>query len=179
MRLLKWFVLFLSLVLASCVSFTVIQPNEVGVNINWWSGELGEPLQPGARLIPWTNSVTIYNTQSQAITFAGEDEPFSTITARTLDGQEVHVDLVVNFHIDPINVNRLHIRWQNSYLMSFVRPIVRGVVRNTVALYDAPAIYGNERANLETDIRTELETRLTEEGLILDEVHIRDLIFSE
>ena len=63
------------------------------------------------------------------------------MSARTSDGQEVKVDASVIYSIDPQKVTQIHIEWQNRYSTDLVRPISRGIIRDTlVAIPSGPGL---------------------------------------
>jgi regulator of protease activity HflC (stomatin/prohibitin superfamily) len=101
------------------------------------------------------------------------------VRARTTDGQEVRMDVTVLYSIDPDLVNTVHQRWQNRYEDDFIRPTTRGFVRDIVSAYRADDIYGEKRGEVEDRIQELLTARMAEEGLLLSDLLVRDINFSE
>lgn len=163
----------------------IVQPTEVAVIVNTLTGNLEEPRRPGTSVvIPVVQSYTIYPISQQQYTMAGSTEEGQVrgndaVAARTRDGQEVQLDITVLYGIDPTKVNTVHVRWQAAYQDNFVRPTVRGIVREVVSGYRAEAIYGEGRGQMETEMQQRVAERFAEEGLILTDLLVRDISFSD
>ena len=161
-----------------------INYNEVGVVFNILSGELGDPLGPGTYVInPFTQEVTVYFTGQQEYTMRhteGDPQPHGdSISTRSSDGQEIYVDVSVLYSIDPANVNIVHQTLQDRYAENFIRPTIRGVMRETVATFTAEQLYGDDRATLEADAQERVAELMEEQGLILLDLLVRDMTFTE
>lgn len=163
----------------------IIQPDEVAVVFNTVNGNLEQPRRAGTSIvIPVIQQVTIYPIRQQQYTMSdtateGAIQGQDAVSARTVDGQEVRLDLTVLYGVDPAQANLVHQRWQNRYESDFVRPTARGIVRDVVSRYRAQDIYGEKRSELETAIEAELKARMDEEGLILTDTLVRDITFSD
>ncbi len=78
---------------------------------------LTDPLGPGVHVvIPVINEVTIYSTESRTYTMSkvpdeGQHLGDDAISARTSDGQQVDIDLSIQYSVDPSKVNQLHLLW--------------------------------------------------------------------
>ncbi|MCA9905727.1 MAG: hypothetical protein KC547_17850 [Anaerolineae bacterium] len=163
----------------------IVQPQEVAVVFNTLSGSLDTPRRAGTHIvIPVVQQATIYPISQQEYTMSGSTNEGSrtgddAVRARTVDGQEVRIDVTVLFSIDPLKANTIHERWQNRYQDDFIRPTARGIIRDVVSGFRAAAIYGLERGEMEVDIQTQLETRMSEEGLTLTDLLVRDITFTD
>lgn len=164
----------------------IVQPQEAAVVFNVLSGELEEPprRQGTSIVIPLVQEYTLYPIQQQQYTMSGiptegQVQANDAVRARTIDGQEIFLDITVIYNIDPAQVNLVHTRWQNRYQDDFIRPTVRGVVREQVTNFRAEEIYGERRSELEERIQEEMNTRMAEQGLSLTDLLIRDITFSE
>lgn len=89
------------------------------------------------------------------------------------------MDITVLYAVNPGKVNTVHTRWQTGYQDNFVRPTVRGIVREVVSGYGAEEIYGTARGALENEMQERVGQRFDEEGLILTDLLVRDISFSE
>jgi prohibitin 2 len=186
-----WLLAAVGIVIGAVFSFVsqgviVLQPAEVAVVFNTVGGGLAqEPLTSGTRLVvPVIQQATIYSTAQQQYTMSGSTSEGArsgddAVRARTSDGQEVLMDITVIYGVDPVNVNTLHTRWQNRFENDFIRPTTRGLVRDVVAGFRAQDIYGEGRADMELQIQTQLGERFTNEGLLLSDVLVRDINFSD
>lgn len=163
----------------------VVPPTERAVVFNVLSGDLENPRQPGTNIIiPVLQQATLYDMSQKQYTMSGATAEGSrsgddTVRGRTVDGQEVRLEITVIYSIDPDQVNLIHRRWQNRYENDFIRPTTRGLVRDIVSSFRADDIYGAKRGEMETDIQTHLGARMAEEGLILSDLLVRDINFSE
>ena len=175
--------LVLSLLSAAVV---FIQPQEVGVVVSLLmpEGYRDQPLRSGLHLVaPLAESVVKYPVSWQTYTMSstpgeGAKKGNDSITARTADGQEVSFDCSVIFRIDPEQVVRVHIDWQDRYIEDLVRPVVRGVIRTEVSGFTVDEVNSSKRKDLETNLDLLLGKKFEEKGLILDQFILRNIAFS-
>jgi len=164
----------------------VVQPQEVAVVFQTINGNLDEePRGPGTHIIiPILQEATTYSIAQQEYTMSGtigegavqgQDE----IRARTNDGQEVRLDVTIIFALQPTDADLIHRNWENRYVDQFVRPTVRSIARREVANYQAAAIYGEQRSELENQVEEAIRTEFEDEGLSLSDFLIRELNFQE
>lgn len=174
--------------LVTIISFGVvfIEPEERGVVISAVSpmGYREAPLSPGLRLIvPGMERVQTYPVSRQTYTMARAENEGPTpgddsIVARTADGQEVFVDASVIYQINPSEVVKVHIAWQNRYPNDLVRPLARGVIRDAISQYGVEEVYSTQRDQLSERIETNLSEKLEENGLLLVGFILRNITFS-
>jgi regulator of protease activity HflC (stomatin/prohibitin superfamily) len=163
----------------------ILQPQEVAVVFNTLTGNLDQPRRAGTHvIIPVVQQATIYPIAQQEYTMSGTFEEGSrqgddAVRARTIDGQEIRMDVTIIFGIDPEQANIVHQRWQNRYIDDFIRPTARGIVRDVVSGFRAAAIYGAERGSMESQITEQMTVRMQEEGLVLTDLLVRDITFTE
>ncbi len=175
-----------------CVVFSVVsqgilivQPQEVAVVVNTLNGNLETPRRAGTHIIvPVIQQTTLYPIEQQEYTMSGTTNEGSVtgndaVRARTVDGQEVGLDVTILYSIDPDEANTVHLRWQQRYESDFVRPTTRGIIRDVVSRYRAVDIYGERRSELEEAVTALLQSRMEEEGFILTDVLVRDITFSD
>ena len=167
-------------------SLVFIQPQEVGVIISILSarGYRDQPFQSGLHwIVPLAEKVVVYPISWQTYTMSatpteGQQVGDDSIAARTSDGQQVNIDCSVIFRIDPEQVVRVHIDWQDRYTQDFVRPEVRGIVRTEVSQYKVDEINSSKRRDLETDLDKQVRAAFEEKGLTLDRFILRNIGFS-
>jgi len=157
------------------------------------------PLGPGVHIIiPITEEAILYSTETRNYTMSKTSNEGSrggddSVEARTSDGQAVFIDIAVIYGIDISKVNQLHIRWQNRYEDGFVRPQVRSEARKIMANYAVSDIYTGATLNasvagdaarisklpeIEEKIKSSLVPTFNENGLILQDVLLREITFS-
>lgn len=98
--------------------------------------------------------------------------------AASRDLQEVKTELAINFHLDPGAVHRLYQTVGMSYQSRIIDPAVQEAVKAATAKYTAEEVI-TKRQLVRDDIKAILTTRLSKDGIILDEVSITDFNFSE
>jgi regulator of protease activity HflC (stomatin/prohibitin superfamily) len=163
----------------------IVEPQQVGVVFNTLSGELETPRRSGTSIVvPVLQTATIYPIDQQQYTMTGIPNEGAVsgndaVRGRTVDGQEIYLDITVLYSINPADANLVHTRWQNRYQNDFLRPTVRGIARDMVSRFRAEEIYGDRRTELEESIREELRTRMDREGFLLTDLLIRDVTFSQ
>lgn len=163
-----------------------IQPEDRGVVISALQsgGYRPEPLQPGLRwIIPFFENVVTYPISRQTYTMSiapseGAIQGDDSITARTSDGQEIFVDASVIYAIDPAKVVQVHIDWQNRYDNELVRPLARGVIRDVVSQYKVEEVVTSQRVKMISQISTDMNQKLGDNGLLLVNFILRNITFS-
>lgn len=164
-----------------------IEPQERGIVISAVSplGYREQVLQPGLQwIIPGLESVKRYPISKQSYTmsiapseatFIGDD----SITARTSDGQQIYVDASVIYSINPNDVIKVHIEWQDRYSDGLVRPVARAVIRDAVSQFGVEEVYSSKRDELTKMISDNMTEKLAINGLIMDQFLLRNITFSE
>lgn len=163
-----------------------IQPEERGVVISAVApdGYRTQALQPGLRwIIPFLENVVTYKISRQTYTMsiaqlegqlAGDD----SITARTADGQEVTVDASVIYAVDPDQVVKVHIEWQDRYSNELIRPLSRGIIRDAISQYGVEEVYSSKRVEMTQTINETMSAKLKDNGLLLIDFVLRNITFS-
>ena len=101
-----------------------------------------------------------------------------SISARTSDGQEVLIDASVIFSIDPDKVIDVHIAWQNRYITDLVRPLSRGVIRDSVAQFRVDQVYSTKREEMKNQMEADMAELMSDNGLLLSDFVLRNITFS-
>ena len=164
-----------------------IQPEERGVVISAIADEgyRQEPLQPGLNwIIPYFESVIRYRISRQNYTMSiapseGQIQGDDSVAARTSDGQEIFLDASVIYAIDPDQVIKVHIDWQNRYTDELIRPLARGVVRDAVSQFGVEEVVSTKRFELQKFITENLSAMLADNGLTLTDFVLRNIQFSQ
>jgi len=168
-------------------SLVFIEPQEVGVVVSIINrfGYREEPLTSGLHwIVPLAERVVRYPIYWQNYTMS--TEPYEgakvgndAIAARTSDGQAVYLDSTIIYRIDPNEVIRVHIDFQDRYINDFIRPIMRGVIRTEVSQFTVEEVNSSKRKNLEDNLDEILREQLSGKGFILDQFLLRNISFSE
>jgi regulator of protease activity HflC (stomatin/prohibitin superfamily) len=163
-----------------------IQPEERAVVISAVADEgyRLEPLQPGLNwIVPYFEAVVRYPIYRQNYTMSivsgeGQVAGDDSVAARTSDGQEIFLDASVIYAIDPEQVIKVHIEWQDRYTQELVRPLSRGVIRDAVSQFGVEEVVSTKRFELQQFITAELSALLAENGLRLNDFVLRNIQFS-
>ncbi len=164
-----------------------IEPQERGIVISAVSplGYREQTLQPGLQwILPGLENVKRYpiSKQSYTMSIAPSDGEFvgdDSITARTSDGQQIYVDASVIYSINPADVIKVHIEWQDRYSDGLVRPVARAVIRDAVSQFGVEEVYSSKRDELTLMISENMTEKLAQNGLIMDQFLLRNITFSD
>jgi regulator of protease activity HflC (stomatin/prohibitin superfamily) len=167
-------------------SLVFVNPQEVAVvlSIVESRGIRDQPLRSGLHwIIPLAEKAVRYPIYWQTYTMSNKplEGPVlgdDSIAARTSDGQEVKLDCSIIFRIDPEQVIRVHIDWQDRYVNDLVRPAARGIVRTLVSKYSVDEVNSEKRADLEKSLNEKMRAALEDKGFILDQFLLRNIAFS-
>jgi regulator of protease activity HflC (stomatin/prohibitin superfamily) len=130
-------------------------------------------------IAPWVRT-EMFSVQTQEYTMSvartegavmGDD----SIKCETNEGLKVLLDITVLFHVDPQHAPMLWRRLGEHYLSTFVRPVVRERIRMLVAKYSVQDIYSGRRQQIQTEITEQLHEPFAEEGLVLEQVLLRNV----
>jgi regulator of protease activity HflC (stomatin/prohibitin superfamily) len=164
-----------------------LQANEYGVVISAFApkGYREVALTPGLHwIIPFVESVQKYSIARQTYTMSsttseGAVQGDDSIQARTKDGQQIFIDASVVYAVDPTQLIQLHTIWQNRYEENIVRPVSRAAIRNAVSQFGVEELVSTKRAELESAIRDEIQTKLQDNNIIMSDFLLRNIRFSD
>ena len=184
-RVIVVFLLALGLSLLSS-ALVFIEPQQVGVVISLFNpnGYREQPIRSGLHWItPLAEDVITYPISWQTYTMSSEPLEGTkvgddSIASRTSDGQSVYLDSSVIFRIDPNEVIRVHIDFQDRYIDDYIRPILRGLIRTEVSQFTADEVNSSRRKDLEANLDEQLRAALGEKGFVLDRFLLRNIAFS-
>jgi regulator of protease activity HflC (stomatin/prohibitin superfamily) len=148
------------------------------------NGMRAEPIKSGKHwILPWFEKVVIYPIGLQTYTMSGkalEGQKIGddSITARTKDGHEVHIDCSLTFQVDQKNVITLHEMWQDRYIKELIRPVLRSVIRNSTSQYSIGQVNSEKRLDLEKEFEEELKKLINQNGLVFKEFFLRNVAYS-
>jgi regulator of protease activity HflC (stomatin/prohibitin superfamily) len=164
-----------------------LQANEYSVVISAFqpNGYRTQALGPGLHwIIPFIESVQKYSVARQTYTMSstsseGAVQGDDSIQARTKDGQQIFIDASVIYAADPTQLIQLHITWQNRYEENVVRPVSRAAIRNAVSQFGVEELVSTKRAELESAIREEIQSKLKANNIIMSDFLLRNIRFSD
>lgn len=97
--------------------------------------------------------------------------------ATSKDLQAISTTIDVNFHLSPGNSNSMYQTIGQNYSEILLAPAIQESVKNVMAQYSAEQLI-TQRSTVSVSIREELENRMTEYGVIIDEFNITNFQFS-
>lgn len=135
-------------------------------------------------LIPVVHKAILYDVRTQTYSMSrvhweGEVRGDDSLTALTADGQTVRVDISVRFRLDPENVRLLHKEVGTDYVNKILRPEIRSQTRVAISDFPVTEVYSESRQVVEDRIESRLRESLARNYLVVDEVLLRDIQFSE
>jgi regulator of protease activity HflC (stomatin/prohibitin superfamily) len=175
--------LLLTVVSAGLV-FVIPEERAVVISAIDPKGYRSEPLDPGLHwIVPFLENAKRYPISRQTYTMSGVEtegtvQGDDAIRARTSDGQEVLIDASVIFGIDPAEVVKINIEWQDRYINDVVRPLARGAIRDSVSQYGVQEVYSSKRSDMTQMITEQLSQKLADNGLTLIDFVLRNISFS-
>lgn len=169
------------------VGLVFLQADQYGIVISAFqpNGYRSQPLSPGLHwIIPFFENVKAYSVARQTYTMSGatgegQVQGDDAIEARTKDGQQVYIDASVIYAIDPAQLIKLHITWQNRFEDNVVRPVARAAIRDAVSQYGVEEIVTTKRTELEKTISDTIQKSLSDNNLIMSDFLLRNIRFSD
>lgn len=161
----------------------IIPAGHVGVVYSLFGGVEKRILKEGINIvIPFIESVTTYDARRIAYNFNETYDKYTigqSIQCQTNDGQNVAFDVTVIAHLNKNEAWKLHQNLGKSYAERLIVPHTRSSFRNTVAKYPIEVVYTAGRKGLTEDAFHDLKKHLRKNSIILDEILIRGVRFSE
>ncbi|WP_414550255.1 prohibitin family protein [Anabaena sp. CCY 0017] len=151
--------------------FAIVNAGERGVVMQFGKVQdkvLGEGLHP---IMPIVTSVKRLNVRVQQNTFKSD--------AASKDLQTITTELAVNWHLDPLQVNKIFQQVGDERLIidGIITPAVSEVLKAATAKKTAEEVI-TKRTELKEEIDNHLEKRLASYGIIIDDVSLVNFSFS-
>lgn len=150
-------------------SFETINAGERGIVTHW--GRVDRILDEGFHVVnPISENVHVMNVRVQLLV--------SEADASSKDMQEVTSTVELNYHIDPLTVDKLYQEVGRRYESVVIQPAIKESVKAGTALFTAEEQI-NRRVEVKSAIKEDLTTRMANFDIIVDEFNITDLRFSD
>lgn len=171
--------------------FVMVPAGQVAVLLDRGRGVLEKPLPTGLHLkIPFWQVATKMDTRLQTYTMSiapmesshaiQNAEGADVIEALTKDGQKVNVDVTVQFYLEPQNAPFIYKTVGLDYIDKIVRPAARSTVRNAITGFNSKELFQIEARQKAQDLMVkEMKSNLTRKKIMLDDVLLRNIQFSE
>lgn len=173
-RIIKWVAIAVGVIILFAIffPFTIISAGERGVVMNFGNVQEGV-LNEGLHFrMPIVQSIKKINVRVQKEDVKSE--------AASKDLQDVVVDVVVNYHINPDSVNRVfqEVGDNQEVFERIVAPNTNEVVKASAARFTAEEII-QKRQELKDFIDKALAERLKDYSIVLDDVSLVNIDFSK
>ncbi|BAZ32533.1 band 7 protein like [Cylindrospermum sp. NIES-4074] len=151
--------------------FTIVNAGQRGVIMKFGKVQdrvLDEGIHP---IMPIVTSVRTLSVRVQQNSFQSD--------AASKDLQKITTELAVNWHVDPLRVNKVfqQIGNQEQIITGIITPAISEVLKAATAKKTAEEII-TKRTELKSEIDSNLKTRLSAYGLIVDDVSLVNFSFS-
>ena len=181
-------VAFVIIVLIVFDGFFLVPAGHAGVIFDYTRGgvldvERGEGLQ---FKIPIIQKATVFDTRTQEYTMSiasGEGYKYENdaIEARSRDGQVVFIDATALYHIAREDASAVYqtLGRERDVITKVVRPKARETVREVVGRFNALDLVSEKRSEIADAINEELKAAFAVDHVVLEEVVIRNVTFSQ
>jgi len=166
-------------------ALVTVQAGTVGVVLRL--GAVRQELPPGLHLIvPFIDRVVIFPTLKK--TYEASDTPQSSeadypdiiVSALTSDGQQIRVGLTARFMIAPGKAAWIvqNLGTEREYVEKVVKTEIRGSGRRVPTRFAAYDLYTKKSYEAQQALFDEIGPKFEKNGLILDEIVIRNITFT-
>ena len=166
-------------------SLVTVQAGTVGVVKRL--GAVRQELAPGLHaIVPFIDRVVIFPTLKK--TYEASDTPQSSeadypdiiITALTSDGQQIRVGMTARFMIQPGKAAWIlqNLGTERDYVEKVVKTEIRGSGRRVPTKFAAYDLYTKKSYEAQQVLFDEIAPKFEKNGLILDEIIIRNITFT-
>ena len=172
-------ILFLVAALSS--AFTIIQPGNVGVVFNRWSGALKTVGQGVAWRVPWITQVQSYPVALRTYTMVrrsaeGTVRGDDSIDLPTKEGQHIRQDISVTYNTSQDRAGDVFRSFRGADIgdieATFVRRTIITVAQNAAGQMSLTEIISNQRGALQQTIQTDLDREMSKMGFVVDKVNL-------
>ena len=182
--------LILFLVAAIYGSFTIIQPGNVGVVFNRWSGALKTVGQGVAWRVPWVTQVQSYPVALRTYTMVqrgaeGAMRGDDSIDLPTKEGQHIRQDISVTYNTSHERAGDVFRSFRGADMAdierTFVRRTIITVSQNAAGQMSLTELISAQRGQLQSRIQDDLQKEMNKMGFEVDKVnlgasHLPDII---
>jgi prohibitin 2 len=97
------------------------------------------------------------------------------IPALTREGLSVSLDITVLFHLESDKAASLYKDVGLTFEEKVIRPEIRSIIREVIAVYDAKDIYSEKRDEVVQKIKDKLSKKLIARGITVEDILLRDV----
>ncbi|HZR81437.1 MAG TPA: prohibitin family protein [Candidatus Binatia bacterium] len=162
-------------------SFSIIQPGNVGVVFNRWTGSLRAVGQGIIWRIPWITQVQSYPVALRTYTMVkraseGSAPTDDSIDLPTREGQHIRQDISVTYNTSQERAADVFRAFRGADIedieSSFIRRTIITVSQNAAGQMALTDLISNQRGELQKRIQEDLGTEMSKMGFIVDKVNL-------
>jgi len=174
------FAIVFFIVAAGWASFTIIQPGNVGVVFNRWSGALKTVGQGVAWRIPWITQVQSYPIALRTYTMVQRSEEGTrgddSIDLPTKEGQHIRQDISVTYNTSQEKAGDVFRSFRGAEIAdieaTFIRRTIITVAQNAAGQMSLTDLISNQRGQLQEHIQGDLQVQMNKMGFVVDKVNL-------
>ena len=174
------FAIVFFIVAAGWASFTIIQPGNVGVVFNRWSGALKTVGQGVAWRIPWITQVQSYPVALRTYTMVQRSEEGTrgddSIDLPTKEGQHIRQDISVTYNTSQDKAGDVFRSFRGAEIAdieaTFIRRTIITVAQNAAGQMSLTDLISNQRGQLQEHIQEDLQVQMNKMGFVVDKVNL-------
>ncbi len=118
-------------------------------------------------VLPGVHQVRRYSTRDQVYRPIESASATGSAPFQSIEGLSIGIDLSVRWTIDPGRLAQMSKEYPDDLNADLIRPAVQGVIFPLFARYSVREIFSRKRADIQTELMTELEPKFTAMGLRL------------
>ena len=162
-------------------SFTIIQPGNVGVVFNRWSGAMKTVGQGVAWRIPWITQVQSYPIALRTYTMVqrsveGSERGDDSIDLPTKEGQHIRQDISVTYNTSHDRAGDVFRSFRGADIAdierTFIRRTIITVAQNAAGQMSLTDLISNQRGMLQGQIQDNLHVEMDKMGFVVDKVNL-------
>jgi regulator of protease activity HflC (stomatin/prohibitin superfamily) len=166
---------------AAWASFTIIQPGNVGVVFNRWSGAMKTAGQGVAWRIPWITQVQSYPIALRTYTMVqrsveGSERGDDSIDLPTKEGQHIRQDISVTYNTSHDRAGDVFRSFRGADISdierTFIRRTIITVAQNAAGQMSLTDLISNQRGALQGQIQDNLHVEMDKMGFVVDKVNL-------
>ena len=172
MKIKSAIVVFLCLVIgvSAASNLFIIDEGDRGIVLRL--GKINRVLEPGFHIkYPFAEDLVRFSIRTQKISYEGVD-------AYTADNQVVTSTLLIAYHLDPAQLERIYRQYGRDFEQRLMRELAIGTFRSVMGDVNT-IMLARERAEVATAAQERLQELLTPYGAIVEDAKLYDLKYSD
>ena len=162
-------------------SFMIIQPGNVGVVFNRWSGSLKTVGQGVAWRVPWITQVQSYPVALRTYTMVqrsvdGSAQGDDSLDLPTKEGQHIRQDLSVTYNTSQEKAADVFRSFRGAEIgdieSTFIRRTIITTAQNAAGQMSLTDLISNQRGQLQEHIQDDLQVQMNKMGFVVDKINL-------